>query len=78
MPFRANNKIVTGDEIWVYLYEPDGKEKNKVWVGENDKRPKIARRARISNHIMYALFFDCQGMAAQIPIPEGRSVTRIF
>jgi hypothetical protein len=31
------NEIVTGDETWVYLYEPDGKEKNKVWVSKNDK-----------------------------------------
>lgn len=72
------NEIVTGDETWVYFYEPDGKEKNKVWVGENDERPQIARRARTSKRIMYALFFDCQGMVARIPIPEGRSVTGIF
>jgi histone-lysine N-methyltransferase SETMAR len=55
------NEIVTGDETWVYFYEPDGKEKNKVWVSENDERPRIASRACTSKRIMYALFFDCQG-----------------
>jgi hypothetical protein len=38
------------------FYEPDSKEKNKVCIGENDERLQIARRARISKRIMYALF----------------------
>lgn len=75
---KRMNVIVTGDETWVYFYEPDSKQKNKVWVGENDGRPQIARRARTSKRIMYALFFDCQGMVARIPVPEGRSVTGTF
>ena len=70
---NSMNEIVTGDETWVYFYKPDSKEKNKVWVGENDERPKVARRSRTSKRIMYALFFDCQGMVARIPISDSYS-----
>ena len=38
--------IVTGDETWVSFFEPDGKENNKVLIGQNGERPQIARRYR--------------------------------
>lgn len=75
---RRLNEVVTGDETWVYFYEPAGKENNKVWVGQNDDRPQIARRNRTSKRIMYALFFDSQGIVARVPVPEGTSVTGSF
>ena len=51
------NEIVTGDETWVYFYEPDSKEKNKLWVGENDERPQVARRARtLKTHYVCIMF----------------------
>ena len=28
-------EIATGDETWLYFFEPDCKESNKVWVCEN-------------------------------------------
>ena len=28
-------EIVTGDETWISFFEPEGKENNKVWIGEN-------------------------------------------
>ena len=32
-------EIVTGDETWILFFEPEGKENNKVWIGENGARP---------------------------------------
>ena len=39
-------EIVTGDETWISFFEPEGKENNKVWIGENRARPQIAHRSR--------------------------------
>ena len=62
--FRRLHEIVTGDETWLYFFEPDCKENNKVWVSENGARPQIARRNKTSRRVMYALFFDCEGIVA--------------
>jgi histone-lysine N-methyltransferase SETMAR len=50
------NEIVTGDEIWVYFYEPDGKEESKVWVGENDKQSQIAQSSHLKTHYECIIF----------------------
>ena len=39
-------EIVTGDETWIYHFQPDSKAKNKVWVSSEGDRPVIARRCK--------------------------------
>ena len=68
-------EIVAGDETWISFFEPEGKENNKVWIGENWARPQIARRS--VKRVLYALFFDVRGIVARIPVPEHKTVTGI-
>lgn len=75
---RRLREIVTGDETWVYFFEPENKENNKVWIGESDERPQIARRSRTVRRVMYALFFDSDGIVARVPVPAGSTVTGTF
>ena len=37
-------EIVTGDETWIYHFQPDSKAKNKVWVTSEGDRPVSVRR----------------------------------
>ena len=69
---------VTGDETWISFFEPEGKENNKVWIGENGARPQSARRSRSVKRVLYALFFDARGIVARIPVPEHKTVTGIY
>ena len=55
---RRLEEIVTGDETWIYPFQPNSKAKNKVWVSSEGNRPVIARRCKISNRMLYAIFFD--------------------
>ena len=71
-------EIVTGDETWIYHFQPDSKAKNKVWVSSEGDRPVIARRCKTSNHMLYAILFDSKGPVLQIPVPKGSSVTGKF
>ena len=72
-------EIVTGDETWIYHFQPDSKAKNKVWVSSEDDRPVIACRCKTSNRmLLYAIFFDSKGPVLQIPVPKGSSVTGKF
>ena len=43
---RSLEEIVTGDETWIYHFQPDSKAKNKVWVSSEGDRPVIARRCK--------------------------------
>ena len=70
--------IVTGDETWIYHFQPNSKAKNKVWVSSEGDRPVIARCCKTSNRMLYAIFFDSKGPVLQIPVPKGSSVTGKF
>ena len=71
-------KIVTGDETWIYHFQPNSKAKNKVWVSSEGDRPVIARCCKTSNRMLYVIFFDLKGPVLQIPVPNGSSVTGKF
>ena len=58
---RRLEEIVTGDETWIYNFQPDSKPKNKVWISSQGDRPVIARRCKTSNRILYVIFFDSKG-----------------
>ena len=75
---RRLEEIVTGDETWIYHFQPDSKAKNKVWVSSEGDRPVIARRCKTSNCMLYTIFFDLKGPVLQIPVPKGSSVTGKF
>ena len=68
-------EIVTGDETWIYHFQPDSKAKYKVWVSSKGDRPVIMHRCKTSNRMLYAIFFDSKGPVLQIPVPKGSSVT---
>ena len=72
---RLLEEIVTGDETWIYDFQPDSKAKNKVWVSSEGDRPVIAGRCKTSNRMLYAIFFDSKGPVLHIPVPKGSSVT---
>ena len=71
-------EIVTGDETWIYHFQPNSKAKNKVWVSSEGDRPVIVRCCKTSNRMLYAIFFDSKGPVLQIPVPKGSSVTGKF
>ena len=71
-------EIVTGDETWIYHFQPDAKAKNKVWVLSEGDRPVIARRCKTSYCMLYAILFDSKGPVLQIPVPKGSFVTGKF
>ena len=65
---RRLQEIVTGDETWIYHFQPDSKAKHKVWVSSKGYRPVIARSCKTSNRMLFAIFFDTKGPVLQIPV----------
>ena len=60
-------EIVTGDETWIYHFQPDSKAKNKVWVSSEGDRPVIACCCKTSNCLLYAIFFYSKGPVQSSP-----------
>ena len=75
---RHLEEIVSGDETWIYHFKPDSKDKSKVWVSSEGDRPVIAHCCKISNRMLYAIFFDSKGPVLQFPVLKGSSVTGKF
>ena len=71
-------EIVTGDETWIYHFQPDSKAENKVCISSEGDKPVIVHRCKTSNHMLYAIFFDLKGPVLQIPVAKGSSVTEKF
>ena len=74
---RVISNLLTGDETWVHMFEPQRRADNKQWKRKDQKRPCIAKRT-ISSKKMYAIFNNSSGPVVQVPCPSGHTVTGRF
>ena len=74
---RVISNLLTGDETWVHMFEPQRRADNKQWKRKDQKRPCVAKRT-ISSKKMYANFFNSCGPVVQVPCPSGHTVTGRF
>ena len=74
---RVISKLLTGDETWVHMFEPQRRADNKQWKQKDKKRPCIAKRT-ISSKKMYAVFFNSSGPVVHVPCPASHTVTGLF
>ena len=57
--------VVTGDENWIYYFEPVRKFSNKIWASKHSRRPIIAKRSLSARKVWYAIFFFGEGVAGE-------------
>lgn len=67
-------KIVTGDESWIYAYEPERKGQSTVWVFQFEEKPTKVVRARSVGKQMVACFFTKTGHVATVPLESQKTV----
>ncbi|RLU25238.1 hypothetical protein DMN91_003331 [Ooceraea biroi] len=48
--------IVTGDETWIYSYEPESKQQSTVWVFQSEPKPTKVVRSRSAANEQEAKF----------------------
>ena len=72
------NELLTGDETWIYFFEPQRKIDNKVWIAKNRNRPVIAKRSQSAKKVLNAVFFNSSGPVLQVAAPSGHSITGTF
>jgi hypothetical protein len=70
------NHIITGDETWCFLYDPQLKQQLATWKSPRKEKP---RQDRSKGKVMLELFFDSHGIHPsrsnhkQAPLPGGPS-----
>ena len=57
-------KVITGDESWVYGYDPETKRQSSQWKRPDEPRPKKARQSRSHVKSMLIIFFRLWGCCA--------------
>ncbi|KAI6648037.1 hypothetical protein LOD99_8239 [Oopsacas minuta] len=60
---RAVSEILTGDETWIYHYDPETKRMSKEWVEEDALPPTKVRRARSVGNKCGRFFSDLVGLS---------------
>ena len=72
------SNLLTGDETWMHMFEPQRRADNKQWKRKDQKSPCIAKRTISSKKMLYAIFFNSSGPVIQVPCPSGHRVTGWF
>ena len=54
---RIISNLLTGDETWEHMFEPQRRADNKQWKRKDQKRPCIAKRTISSKRMLHAIFF---------------------
>ena len=72
------SNIITGDESWVYGYDPETKLMSSQWRTTNEPRPKKARMSKSKIKSMIIIFFDISGIIHHEFVPHGKTVNSVY
>lgn len=72
------NGVVTGDETYVYYYEPKSRTESLAWRRSNDLPLIQQAPSHFTDKVLYTIFFCKQGEVARIVSPKGTTVTGKF
>ena len=76
---RVISNLLTGDETWVHMFEPQKRADNKQWKRKDKKKcPCIAKRTISSKKMLYVTFLNSSGPVVEVPCPSGHTVTSRF
>jgi histone-lysine N-methyltransferase SETMAR len=69
------SSIITGDESWVYGYDPETKQMPQ-WKMPSSPRPKKARQVRSNVKTMLIAFFDAEGLVHHEFLPQRQTMNQ--
>ncbi|UYV79066.1 hypothetical protein LAZ67_17000982 [Cordylochernes scorpioides] len=71
-------RVITGDEAWVYGYDVETKAQSSQWKLPHEPRPKKARQVRSNVKVLLTVFFGCRGVVHHEFLPQGRTVNKEY
>ena len=70
--------FITGDESWVFGYDPETKAQSSQWLSSECSRPKKVRQSRSSVKVMLTVFFDCRGVVHHEYAPRNQTINKEY
>lgn len=58
---RLLHTLVTGDETWVYYYDPETKQQSMQWKHRGSPPPKKQKSSKTLKKLMLTVFWDSKG-----------------
>jgi len=71
-------RIITGDETWVYEYDMPTNQQSSEWQTKNEPKPKKPRQSKSKVKVMLTVFFDIRGVVHYEFLPEGQTVNKEY
>jgi len=72
-------RVISGDETWVFEYDPTTKRQISEWQTSQSPRPKKARMSKSRVKSMLIIFiFDSKGIVHKKFMPPGQTVSQTF
>jgi len=72
------DKVITGDESWVFDYDPETKRQSAEWHTKRSPRPKKARMSSYRVKKNDYCIFDSRGIVHKKFVPSGQTVNHAF
>jgi len=72
------SSVITGDESWVYGYDPETKQMSSQWKTASSFRPKKTRQVKSNVKTTLTAFFDTDGLVHHEYVPRGQTVNKEF
>jgi len=70
--------VITGDETWIYEYDPETKRQSKERHTSLSPRPKKSRMNKSKIKSMLICFFDSEGIVHTEFVPQGQTVNQFY
>jgi len=71
-------RVITGDESWIFEYDPETKRQSQEWHTSASPRQKKGRMSKSKIKSMLICFFDSQGIVHKVFVPQGQTVNQHF
>ena len=72
------DRIITGDETWVYQYDPETKQQSKQWLPCGSSGPIKFKSERSVKKVMATVFWDSEGVMPVDFLKGKKTVTGAY
>ena len=70
-------RVVTGDESWIFDFDPLTKQQSLEWKSALSPRPKKVRVFKSKTKVMLIAFFDVHEIVHAEFLPQGQTITQL-